>query len=130
MNSKTRLNFDLIKEKIEEIIKSSDDYIIELGLYLNKILNSNQIIDFRVNVEDGNIKKIIREYRINQLLDKENKNFESFDKIIGEKINKSVITNPVNPFLNIEHINILLNFPNDPEIIVLNIDKIINNSII
>jgi len=123
MNSKTRLSLDLIKEEIEEIIKSSDDYIVELGLYLNKILNSNQIIDFRVNLKDVDIKSIIRENRINNLLD--NNEDITFD-MVSEKINTLV----TDPFSNVEKINIFLHFPNYPEIISLDITKVINNSII
>lgn len=123
MNSKTRLSLDLIKEKIEEIIKSSDDYIIELGLYLNEILNSNQITDFRVNLKDIDIKSIIREHRINRLLDvNEDINFD----MVSEKINTLV----TDPFSNVEKINILLRFPNDLEMVSLDITKVINNSII
>lgn len=125
MNSKTRLSLDLIKEEIEEIIKSSDDYIVELGLYLNKILNSNQIIDFRVNLKDVDIKSIIREHRINHLLDNNEDTYSKF----SEKI---YCTNELNndPFSNVEKINIFLHFPNYPEIISLDINKVINNSII
>lgn len=123
MNSKTRLSLDLIKKKIEEIIKSSDDYIIELGLYLNEILNSNQITDFRVNLKDVDIKSIIREHRINRLLDV-NEDI-TFD-MISEKINTLV----TDPFSNVERINILLRFPNDLEMVSLDITKVINNSII
>jgi len=119
MNSKNLLNLELIKVTLESIINSSNEYVVELGLYLNGITNLNIIKDFSVKLKDVDIKRSIREYKINHLLEKnEEKTLESFDKIIGEKFLKNPVPHPL------EQITISLIFPEEVEIISLNITKI------